>query len=83
MGCIWRTLLPDDMGELGVQRCRKLLSKSLGGHLASVHSLAENNFIHHFHTSGSTLLGATRTATGVIISILHFYIQGIEFLQNA
>jgi hypothetical protein len=30
-------------------------SQSLGGHLASVHSLAENNFIHHFHTSGSTL----------------------------
>jgi hypothetical protein len=57
--------------------------QSLGGHLASVHSLAENNFIRHFHTSGSTLLGATRSATGVIISILHFYIQGIEFLQNA
>jgi hypothetical protein len=41
--------------------------QSLGGHLPSVHSLAENNFIHHFHTSGSTLLGATRSATGVII----------------
>jgi hypothetical protein len=46
--------------------------QSLGGHLPSVHSLAENNFIHHFHPSGSTLLGATRSATGVIISFLTF-----------
>jgi hypothetical protein len=46
--------------------------QSLGGHLPSVHTLAENNFIHHFHPSGITLLGATRSATGVIISILTF-----------
>jgi hypothetical protein len=56
---------------------------SVGAHLALVHTLAENNFIHHFHTSGSSLLGAMHNATGVIISILHFYVQGIEFLQNA